>query len=259
MYCFVTPVYNAQPWIAKSIRSMQSQKFADFRAVIMDANSTDGTVAAAMAQIGEDSRFELCESGSRACPLENTVNGIKRVSQNPEDIIVIVDGDDWLKHDRVLNQLEEVYASGDVWLTYGSHQDFKNTWKHQLGLKVKRGIAREYPQCVQTARLFRYHRFLASHLRTYKRFLWDAIDDRDLRQENGEYYSASGDFAAMIPMLEMAGAERIRYIKELLYVYNCSNPGSMHKEKKSHEAQTLNHIRVVRSDCYPLYVDRIPK
>ena len=67
------------------------------------------------------------------------------------------------------------------------------------------------------------------------------------------------DFAAMIPMLEMAGAERIRYIKELLYVYNCSNPGSMHKEKKSHEAQTLNHIRVVRSDCYPLYEDRIPK
>ena len=39
-------------------------------------------------------------------------------------IIVSIDGDDWFKHDNVLTKLNEVYNSGDVWMTYGTYEEY---------------------------------------------------------------------------------------------------------------------------------------
>jgi len=49
-----------------------------------------------------------------------------------------------------------------------------------------------------------------------------SIDDNDLRDTDGEYYSMAGDFAFMFPMLEMAG-DRFEYIPNVMYVYNRTN------------------------------------
>ncbi len=46
----------------------------------------------------------------------------------------------------------------------------------------------------------------ASHLRSYRKFLWDGVRDADLRDADGEYFCSAADVATMLPLLEMASA-----------------------------------------------------
>lgn len=227
-FCIVTPVFRARRWVRRCLRSIQAQT-VDFRCVVRDDKSDDGTFELARATVAGDSRFFVERSEERLYPLGNIVAGIRRIAHDPDDIIVTVDGDDWLRHDQVLERLRDVYASPDVWLTYGSHQRWKNKLLHRIGWTVRRGIAAPYPEAVGARRAYREHEYLASHLRTFKRFLFDAIDDADLRDDDGIYFRAAGDVAHMVPMLELAGPEHIRFLDELLYVYNNSNPISEHR------------------------------
>jgi hypothetical protein len=71
--------------------------------------------------------------------------------------------------------------------------------------------------------------FTLSHLRTWKAWLWKKIDEKDLRDESGNYWSVAGDLAFMWPMIEMSGLEHFKFIDEVLYVYNESNPINDHK------------------------------
>ena len=65
--------------------------------------------------------------------------------------------------------------------------------------------------------------WVTSHLRTFRKSLWDMIDDVDLRDADGEYYKMAWDLAFMYPMIEMA-SERVKFIEKVLYLYNDLNP-----------------------------------
>ena len=64
--------------------------------------------------------------------------------------------------------------------------------------------------------------WVTSHLRTFRKSLWDQIDQEDLK-DNGEFYKVAWDMAFMYPMIEMA-AERVKFIDKILYMYNDLNP-----------------------------------
>ena len=64
---------------------------------------------------------------------------------------------------------------------------------------------------------------VTSHLRTFRKQLWDRIKDEDLRDTDGEYYKTAWDLAFMYPMIEMADSY-CKFIPHTLYVYNDLNP-----------------------------------
>ncbi|MDA1194387.1 MAG: glycosyltransferase family A protein [Planctomycetota bacterium] len=226
---FIVAAYKCGPWVDRCLASVRTQRHADWRLILIDDQSPDDTYEQAVKAARGDPRIVVERSPERRLSLWNTKVGIETISDDPEDVIVTLDGDDWLAHDGVLDVLEQVYRDPEVWLTYGSHRRWKNRLLHRLGLKVKRGIAREIPPAIARAGYFRQYEFVSSHLRSFKRFLWDGIRDEDLRDDDGQYWQAAPDHAFMFPLLEMAGAERIRYLEEMLYVYNNSNPLSEHR------------------------------
>ena len=65
---------------------------------------------------------------------------------------------------------------------------------------------------------------LGTAVRTWKRWLWDLIDDRDFRDAGGDYFRVTEDQATMLPLLEMSGVDRAKHIGEVLMVYNRSSP-----------------------------------
>jgi glycosyltransferase involved in cell wall biosynthesis len=244
------PAYNAGPWIGRCLRSIRAQSVRDFRCIVLDDQSPDDTYDRARAAVRGDERFLVERASERRLAMGNTVEGVRRISTNDDDVIVHVDGDDWLAHGDVLAVLARHYEDPDVWLTYGSHRRWKDKLRHKLGIKRRRGIARAYPDVILRERLFRWYEFLASHLRTYRKFLWDGIDDADLRDEAGVYWRTGADFAAMIPMLEMAGPDHVRFVDEILYVYNNSNPLNDHRAAA--EDQILTTCRIRQKPAYPL-------
>ena len=207
-FIVVVAVYNSENYIGHCIKSILNQDYKNFKLVVVDDCSTDRTSNIIKSMRG----FRYYKNPIRiGSAVANIVKGIKLLPGDKEDVIVIIDGDDWLYDYDVLGYLNEVYQDPDVWLTYGQFISLS-------------GKMRNYCQPLTDTRKYRRHgNWTTSHLKTMKRGLWDRIKDWDLRDRNGHYFKRFEDIAYMYPAVEMAGLKHIRCISKILYVYNDRN------------------------------------
>jgi len=217
-FLVVVPFHNAWPWITTCLGSVHAQRYPDVDVIVADDASTDKS--------GEHARYS-CEGygwqfhrnpANERMP-HNLRLAIAAADPEPETVIVIVDGDDWLPHGQVLDSLARVYADPELWLTWGSY----TRWPDPAYMP---NPAREWPLDVVKERSYRgcYHVTPFNHPLTFRAHLWAQVADADLQDDHGRWFTAAYDAAIMFPMTEMAGPEHGRYLPEVLYVYNESNP-----------------------------------
>ena len=72
--------------------------------------------------------------------------------------------------------------------------------------------------------------------------MWKNLNQDDLKDDKGKYYTMAYDQAIMLPLLEMS-AERSRYIEDIMYVYNKTNPLNVDKIKAKQQFDTAQEIR----------------
>ncbi len=216
MINIVTTVYNAEKYLHKCIGSIMGQSIDNFKCYITDDMSTDNSVSIIKDLIDGDDRFVLIQNTTKMYQVGN-YDQVIRNNENIDDndIIVEVDGDDWLPNSNVLKKLTEVYVDENIWIANGS-------FKYSDGRK---GFAAP-PNNISN---IRRETFTASHLRTWKAFLWRNIKEEDLKDETGSYWNNAGDLAFMFPMIEMAGEEHYKFMEEINYIYNEENPINEHK------------------------------
>ena len=221
-FAVVCAAYKCEDWVLRCLRSIRSQSYAHFRCVLIDDHSPDATYSRARAEVAGDERFTVLQNPERLSTLPNLLTATRMAASTPDDVVVVVDADDCLAHADALSHLAAIYADPAVWLTYGSCEFANRPLKARLLGRTVRGKAAPYPPAVRERNLYRYHPgpYLASHLRSYRKFLWDAIHDEDLRDEDGSYFRTGADIVTMWPMLEMATDRHIRYVDEILYTYN---------------------------------------
>ena len=212
----MTTVYNAENYIERCVGSLMGQKFKDFKCFIIDDMSTDSTVSKAKSMIGDDDRFTVIVNTEKTYKngnYENVLSKTEGIDEN--DVVVELDGDDWLPDSKVLDRINEVYQDDNIWITNGS-------FKYSSGAPGFSSPQTDFDN-------LRKIRFTASHLRTWRVFLWRAIKDEDHKDSNGTYWKVNGDLAYMLPMLEMAGPEHYKYLPEVNLIYNEQNPLNDHK------------------------------
>lgn len=252
-FAVVCPAWQCERWVGRCLRSIQAQTYRNFRCVLIDDLSDDRTYDVAVKVVAGDDRFRIVRNDTRRFPLANLLAGAALTGDEPDDVIVVVDGDDWLKHDRVFERVAQEYADPQVWLTYGSHELLRRPWRDVLRGRRTRGEAERYPDGVLESGLVRYFpRFQAGHLRTCRRFLWQAVRDEDLRDDDGSYYWSAGDLALVLPMLEMATARHIRFIPDILYVYNNDHPLAENREENRARKRLLKLRIKARRPYAPL-------
>lgn len=239
-FAIVCPAYRCEQWVARSLRSIQEQTHTRFRCVLIDDVSPDSTFETARAVVAGDGRFVVLRNERRQYPLANLVKATALAGQASDDVVVVVDADDWLKDSRVLERLARVYEDPGAWLSYGSCELLRPpNWRARLRRAVLgtefRGAAAPYPPFVCSRSLYRFHpgKFLATHLRSYRKFLWDSLRDEDLRDDDGNYFTAAADAVTMWPMMEMATDRHIRFIRDILYVYNNDHGLSENRQQAS--------------------------
>jgi glycosyltransferase involved in cell wall biosynthesis len=212
----VTTLYNAEKYIERCIGSLMGQRFKDFTCYITDDLSTDNSVNLAKIMVGNDDRFIIIENKEKLYQPGNYDTVIRNNSKiKDNDIIIEVDGDDWLPDSNTLGRINDVYTDPNVWIANGSFK-YPNG---MIGFSSKQ----------ENIENIRNVRFTASHIRTWRAFLWRNIKQEDLKDENGVYWKVTGDLSFMYPMLEMSGEEHYRFMPDINYVYNDTNPLNDHK------------------------------
>jgi glycosyltransferase involved in cell wall biosynthesis len=214
----VVPVYNAQEWIKGCVESIKNQQHKNFECIIINDASKDET-GSVIDSLALDSRFSKVHNKTNQGALWNIVNGFKHLKTNeePESILMAIDGDDRLASPTSLSVIDKIYTKmPNNLLTYGSYVDSPSG---------AMGICEAFPAEVIKARSYRaYPKFVTSHLRTFKSKLWHKLNEEDLIDpRTGKHYSVTWDLAFMMPMLEMAGDNFI-FVPQILYLYNRTNP-----------------------------------
>ena len=231
-------VVNAGPCqddIARCLGSIRAQRYSRWRAMVTIDPCGDATFDRALAAAAGDPRFDIRLNEQRQFSMANLVAAISRSGASSEDVIVVLDGDDWLSSDRTLDTIAATYARFDCWMTYGSW--ISNDPSHQ---GMPRGLWPAYPDDTED---FRRAEWLHTAVRTWKRWLWDLIDDRDFRDERGDYFRVTEDQACMLPMLEMSGTARARHIPDVLMVYNRMTPHACGKIRRDEMQRNADLIR----------------
>lgn len=213
-FIFSIPVYNSEPWIEKCLESVKKQIYSNWIALIVGDPSTDETNAIIEKCIIGCDRFIFIKNDVRKYMIANRVDSIRKASLDDEDILIFLDGDDWLSDNKVLTTLNNIYADLQVWLTWGSHIVMPC---NEVGLSAS--------PITFPLNDVRKNEWYFSHLKTAKYFLWKNIKDEDFRNPvTRYYYQTAGDLAYMYPMLEMAGDLHCRFVDKILYIYNYENP-----------------------------------
>ena len=229
-FVIIIPSYNNARWCVKNINSALNQNYENYRIIFIDDNSNDQTfekVSQVVSSSPKASKVTLIKNQNRLGALENIYNAVLTCAD--DEIVLTLDGDDWLAHNGVLTKLQTIYAPEHVWITYGQYKSFPG------GIV---GVSKPYPQKIIDANAFRQHGWGASHLRTFYAWLFKKIKKEDLLFE-GKFLQMTWDFAMMFPMLEMAGNHSY-FISDVLYIYNLENPLNDHKVNLALQ-QKLSH------------------
>jgi glycosyltransferase involved in cell wall biosynthesis len=237
----VMSLYNCFETLPLCFESIASQRYRNFDVVVVDDASTEPGQWEWIDRYCRHQGWLALRNEQNLGPLAGLVRATEAAECDDDDIIVHIDGDDRLAHADVLGRLGQIYSRGEVDLTYGQYQC------HPNGVI---GHCAPYDPAVIAERSYRTTFGLWSHLRTFKAFLWNAIDDRDLRAPQGGYFRYAIDRVFMNPLMEMVG-HRFRVVDEVLYIYNCSNPRSdMRCNRFSHLATKLYLCNMPR---YPVH------
>lgn len=262
----ITPMYNASSYIEKCIRSVANQYYGNYHMYIVDDMSTDNSVLKAKLAIstldtGLVGKFKVIENVEKKCAVENQVLAIDDWAHNDDDIIVLLDGDDWLVNDsNIFSYLNTLYTeNSELEMTYGSFRSVADNIDM---------IAQPYPPEVHQHRTYRQHHFPwgmpYTHLRTFSDRLFEKIDRKMLLDDQGRYYKAGGDNALFYQLLEHVdnGEHGIHCVQRPLMVYNDINPIAdrfVNAEEQNRNASiiqgTKGHVNEVNNHA-PILVEK---
>ena len=216
--------FNNGAFVEKTLHSVFAQSYENYRLVYVDDASTDGSAEMASDAIyarGQMKRTTFLRNSERLGSLANLVRAVK--SCQDREIIVVLNGEDWLAHEWVLSRLNHYYADSDLWLTYGQYREFPT---YRLG--SSRAI-----QQSERSDLRKISTGAFSHLKSFYVGLFKKIDEADLVMQG------SFELAIMLPMLEMA-EKHYQFIPETLYLSNRQG------QKEERELQ-IRSEKVIRS------------
>jgi len=186
--------------VEKTLRSIISQRYDQYRVVYIDDASDDGSfdiVQDFVREHGDSGKFVLAKNEKPLGVLGNIFRAVQECQDS--EIVVLLEENGWLAHEWVLSRLNQYYAHSDLWLTYGQYRQYPG---YQMGkTKLVDGNVRDTEH-------------EAFHLTTFYASLFKQIHPSDL-VDQGTYFD--DEFAYMFPMLEMSEGHST-FVPDVLYV-----------------------------------------
>lgn len=200
----LVPFFNAEQYISQCIDSILSQNYSKFTIYLFDDGSTDNSYKICKQYFKHyKNKIVLTKNLINNGPAYSKYNGMSLIKKysSPNDIFVIIDGDDYLTDKEALNIINNKYLETKCWMTYGS---CVGQWCEQ---------AEDPP-----ANDFRKHSWRYTHPRSFKCELISYFEEKDFKI-NGHWLLKGTDRPLIFNCLEWAGQDKIQYIKEPVYFY----------------------------------------
>lgn len=234
MFRIVIVGWKVEQYIERCLNSVLTQSVSEWTACIVLDPAEDRTVEIAESFSLKDPRFKVVSNNKRMYAIPNIIHSIIEQHPSDNDIIATLDADDWLSGPNTLEIVKRYYdRNPELLVTHGSWISYPNpnipTNNHPYTAEDWIKGVRQVP-------------WRATHLRTFKYRVWKHVKDEDLRGADGKYYDIAWDLAIMLPMLEIAGKDRVQYVAEHIYTYNQETPYNDYKLRLKDQESTADSI-----------------
>lgn len=181
--------YNNAAFVEKTLSSVFSQSYDNFRVIYIDDASDDGSFEVARDIIYESDYLTYVTLVKNETHLGNLANIYRAVLALPdEEIVVPLNGEDWLAHEWVLQRFNAYFDDPSLWIAQSASINYPS---YQLATGAN--------SCFYAA-------------------LFKKIKEVDLIY-SGNFLKTCAELAYMTPMLEM-GNDHFHFIPEVLFVNN---------------------------------------
>jgi len=237
----IVPFFNPGELLTNCINSLLTQNYDNYEVLFIDDCSTDGSydkIPACTIKIDEEGKPVYNEKGepeivdthpilkitkclnvvawrsnTRNTALRNIHNGIMNFCTDPDDIVVLLDGDDTVLNKNVLSYINDFYNQNECWISWGSciwsngGKDFSSQYSEEEFKNIRKAP------------------FRVSHLRSFRAGLYHSVSKQDpefncMKDKEKEWFRSSYDTAIYYPLLELAGFKKSKWNSKPLYFYN---------------------------------------
>jgi len=227
--------WNCIDFVDACLRSVALQEPGPYtyQVTLVDDGSDDGTyekLATSSILPGAD-LIRLKENTGPAHARHVAISPIK----NPETIVVLVDMDDALEPHALKSVAERYHRNSACMMTIGNWCDQKGRINPQTFYSVKE---------IDEQRIREVELFNATHLRTFRRKLYDAINKEDLLDHKGDWLTTCTDVALMFPLIDQCWSDEIEFIMQPIYRYTRQHSGgTLARFGKPHKVERLAWLK----------------
>jgi len=229
--------YNNEKFCEKNVTSVIEQAYPNYRIIYTDDCSSDQTyekVKSLVKKYNVEKKIQVIRNDHRCLAMQNHFHAVHQCKD--EEIVVMLDGDDWFAHDKVLSYINQCYQDPNIWVTYGKaieHPNYNKVCGIPLSCQMVKGKkVREAP-------------FYYAMPRTFYAGLFKKIKLEDFLY-NGKFFPMSCDVAIMMYLVEMSKGHT-HCLDEILYIINRSNPINDSKVNTSLQSEIDCYIRSLKS------------
>lgn len=241
----ITPFYNAQDYISRSIISVATQNYNNYLHLLIDDASTDNSLSMAEQTIAScpphiRQRFKIFRNTTNQGAVANHYQALTWCQNNnvdPNAIVLLLDGDDWLVNRNDIFTKFNLHFDPQTEFSYGSCWSLAD----QIPL-----IAQEYPPAVRHNKAYRHYQFNwilpYTHMRAFRFQLFCKTDTSLWKDHSGQWWRAGGDTAVFYSLIECAEPQKIKVMQEIVVNYNDQNPLNDYKLRNKEQLATAHAV-----------------
>ncbi len=211
-FSIIAPSFNVSATARQAILSIAAQSYQNWHLYVIDDCSTDNSesvVKSLFSSLQIEDKLTYVKNTSKKWEVENTLIGLSMCKD--DDIIVRIDLDDYCLMTATFEILNKVYQDPSLEAVWTAHLWFSD----KTGI-TNTNISGPLPDDADPY----VHPWVSSHLKTWRKYVLNGVNDLNYRGKDGEYARRAGDQFFYVPVLKLA--KKRAFLPITAYAYRCN-------------------------------------